>query len=83
MEVLNSKKHNLTNYSLLNTKAEAVNSDHAPLIMEVQLESIAKKKEKVEIYNFEDTESQIKFKKKTSETTIFTECFDTMLPVCH
>ena len=83
MEIVNDKKHNLTNYSLLNKKSEAISSDHAPLIMEVKLEARAVQKEKVEIHNFEEKESQLQFKKNTSETTVFTDCFETLQPVCQ
>ena len=83
MEIVNDKKHNLTNYSLLNKKSEAISSDHAPLIMEVKLEVRAVQKEKVEIHNFEEKESQLQFKKNTSETTVFTDCFETLQPVCQ
>ena len=81
MKIVDDKDHKLTNYSMLNKEGEAVSSDHAPLLMEVKLEAKPTKKEKIEIYNFEDTESQLKFKDNTSKTNVFTECFETMQPV--
>ena len=44
MKVLNHTDHNLANYSMMNSKSEAVCSDHAPLVMEVKLEAIPTKK---------------------------------------
>ena len=81
MKIVDSRHHTLTNYSMLNKKAEAVSSDHAPMIMEVKLEAVSEKKLKIEIPNFEDKESQLQFKKNTSETNLFTQCFNTMQPV--
>ena len=60
---------------------KAVSSDHVPLCMEVKLEAIPTKKQKIEIPNFQDIESQLKFKKATSETAVFTECFDSQQDV--
>ena len=51
--------------------------------MDLKLEAKAVKKEKVEIHNFEDKESQHPFKINTSETTIFTDCFENLQPVCQ
>ena len=78
MTIVDSKHHILTNYK----KDQAVSSDHAPMIMEVKLEAVTEKKLKVEIPNFEDKESQLRFHKNTSETYVFTECFNNMQPVC-
>ena len=62
MEILNHTEHNLTKYSNNKEKPQAVSSDHAPLIMEVKLEIVPSKKIKTVIPNFNDTESQMKFK---------------------
>ena len=51
--------------------------------MDLKLEAKAVKKEKVKIPNFEDKESQHQFKINTSETTIFTDCFENLQPVCQ
>ena len=75
MEIINHTDHNLTNYSLNNNKLKAVSSDRSPLVMEVKLETVPIKKTKIEIPNFDDTESQIRFRQATSDTNIFTDCF--------
>ena len=72
MEILNHTDHNITRYS---TNEKAVSSDHAPLLMEVTLESVPTKKIKTVIPNFNDKESQMKFRQATSHTTAFTDCF--------
>ena len=76
MEIFNHTDHNLTNYYKSETKYEAVTSDHAPLFMEIKLEALPIKKKRVQINNFQDIESQLKFKEATSETTLFTDCFE-------
>ena len=86
MEILNYTDHNLTNYSLMNNNSEAVSSDHAPLVMEINLEAVPTKKNKIELPNFEDKDSQIKFRIATSETNVFTQCFeskDNVLKQCE
>ena len=81
MEILNDSSHRLTNYSAMNDKGESIDSDHFPLKMEVKLDAAPVKKLKIEIPNFNDKESQLKFKENTSNTTVFTKCFETMQPV--
>ena len=81
MKICDDKEHKLTNYSMLNDKNEAVNSDHAPLVMEVKLEANPAKKVRTEIHNFEDNDSQLKFKESTSNTDAFTDCFQSLQPV--
>ena len=44
MEIIDHRDHNLTSFK---TKSKAVNSDHAPLLMEVELKSRPTVKEKV------------------------------------
>ena len=75
MKIFNHTDHNLTNYHKKNDTYEAVSSEHAPLSMEVRLEAKPTKKERVEIPNFQDIESQLKFKKATSETSVFYTMF--------
>ena len=75
MEINNHTKHNLTNYSINDKKLKAVSSDHCLLIMEFKLKTVSKKKTKIKIPNFDDTESQIRFKYATSDTCLFTDCF--------
>ena len=78
MKIDNGKVHMLTNYSNIDKDGIAVNSDHFPLAMEVNIEAAPIKKKKVEIYNFNDTNSQHIFKEITSTTRAFTDCFKDM-----
>ena len=81
MEILNDNSHMLTNFSAVNNNGEPVNSDHAPLKMEIEMDVAPVKKTKIEIMNFNDKESQMKFKEITSQTNVFTKCFETLQPV--
>ena len=51
-----------------------MNSDHFPLTMNVKLETAPHKRNKVEILNFKDLNSQIVFKENTSNTKTFSNC---------
>ena len=75
MTIDNGKKHMLTNYK---NDSAVVNSDHRPLVMDVQLEVSPTKKMKEEIFDFKDTHSQTIFHEITSNTEAFTDCIDTM-----
>ena len=81
MEILNDTSHMLTNFSAMNDKGETTNSDHAPLKIKLKLDVAPVKKQKIEIPNFNDLESQLRFKENTSKTEIFTKCFESMQPV--
>ena len=78
MQIDNGKQHILTNYT---RGVKAVNSDHRPLVMDVMLEVPPTKKQKVEVFEYKDTTSQMKFYEITSKTEIFTDCVDSMQSV--
>ena len=52
-----------------------MDSDHFTEYMDLDLKILKEKPERVEIYNFKDENSKVKFKTLTSETDEFTECF--------
>ena len=81
MEIIDHKDYSLTNFTNMNNNKTSVTSDHAPMRMDVKLEAFPVRKTKIELHNFEDKESQIKFKKQTSDTNIFTNCFNTLQSV--
>ena len=81
MEIIDHKDYTLTNFTNMNNNKTPVTSDHVPMRMDVKLEAFPVRKAKIELHNFEDKESQIKFKKQTSETNIFTNCFNTLQSV--
>ena len=83
MKIDNHKQHTLTNYK---SGEDSVDSDHLPLIMKVNLETVQQKKEKIEILDFNNKEQQQTFKRNTSQTDDFTNCFkgpETILEQCE
>ena len=73
MKIDNGREHTLTNYK---KGSKAVDSDHRPLVMNIKLEVPPTKISKVEILDFKDVGSQMKFSEITSESQVFTECFE-------
>ena len=59
---------------------KAVNSDHKPLVMDVMLE-IPPTKKKIELLDYKDTNSQMKFHEITCKTNIFSDSIDSMQSV--
>ena len=78
MKIDNGREHTLTNYK---KGSKAVDSDHRPLVMNIKLEVPPNKISKVEILDFKDVGSQRKFSEITSESQVFTECFENVLPL--
>ena len=76
MNIDNGKKHILTNFNNTNREGIAVHSDHFPLTMEVKLEAFPDKKKRIELLNFKDPAAQQIFKDMTSNTEVFTKCFN-------
>ena len=78
MQIDNGKDYILTNYR---RGVKAVNSDHKPLVLDVMLEVPPTKKQKIEILDYKDINSQMKFHEITSKTDIFTDSIDSMQSV--
>ena len=81
MKIENGRKHTLTNFSAVKKGGEVVESDHKPLVMEVKIDIPSQRKEKIEIMNFKDSNSQEVFKDITTKTKAFTQCFTNVQPV--
>ena len=75
MVIDEEKKYILTNYKNMKKGGEAVDSDHFTQYMDIDLQFENEKPQRIEIYNFKEREAQLKFKKLTSETDEFSECF--------
>ena len=75
------KKFILTNYKKARVGGKAVDSDHFTQYMDVEMEVEIVKPEKIEVFNFKRKENQKIFKKLTSETSEFTNCFETNAPL--
>ena len=71
----NHRKYILTNYQAAKNCGRAINSDHFTEYMDVDLEFISEKPKRVEYFNFKDKSSQATYKKITSQTKEFTDCF--------
>ena len=81
MVIDEEKKHILTNYKPARAGAKANDSDHFTEVMDVNLELIADKPQRKEIFNFKDKDSQAYFKEITSKTEEFSNCFDNNKPL--
>ena len=71
------KVYSLTNYS---SKGNFVYSDHNSLIMNVNLEFMKQKTDRRIIFNYKNIKSFEQFKKVTSKTNKFSNCFLTNEP---
>ena len=75
------KKYVLTNYENVRKGGKANDTDHATEYMDLELKVITKKPVRNEIWNFKCRESQEAFRKQTSDTDQFTNCFENELPL--
>ena len=82
MVIDEGKKHVLTNFEQVRKGGEAIDSDHNTQFMELELEIESEKSERIEVYNFKNEAGQKKFKKLTSETSAFSECFKNEASLC-
>ena len=80
--VIDSKKEFiLTNYQAAKCVGKAINTDHFTEYMDVDLELINEKPERFEFFDFKNKNSQETFKKLTSETAEFSNCFSDEKPL--
>ena len=76
MVIDEKKDHILTNYTQARKGCKAVDSDHFTEYLDINLQLISEKPDRKEIFNFKDTQSQLKFKDITTNTNKFSNCFD-------
>ena len=81
MIIDNQKRHAITNYRPKKRGRKAVDSDHVTLIMNMNLNILPLKQHRVELIDFKNSNGKVLFKRKTSATTDFTDCFDSMSPL--
>ena len=81
MEVDDKKKHVLTNYTQVKRGGRAVDSDHVPLELKLDLKHIPTKPARVVLYDNKNRDGQKRFKDLTSETQEFTDCFNSLQPL--
>ena len=75
MKVDEKRESTLTNFKAVKQIGRVVKSDHNPIVMELKLSFSAIKPERIEIFQFKDKTAQDQFKKLTTLTTEFTDCF--------
>ena len=75
MKVDEKRESTLTNFKAVKQIGRVVKSDHNPIVMELKLSFSAIKPERIEIFQFKDKTAQVQFKKLTTHTTEFTDCF--------
>ena len=71
----------ITNYHCTKRGKSAVDSDHVTMMLKMNLKVLPHKPQIIEMFDFKNREGQILFKKKTSETKEFTDCFENMSPL--
>ena len=81
MVIDEKKEFILTNYEHARFNGKVTETDHYTQYIDLDLEMENMKKERVEIFDFKKKQSQEKFKEITSNTTKFTRCFDSKLPL--
>ena len=81
MVIDDRKSHILTNYKQVRKTGKAIDSDHFTEYLDMDLEVIKEKPERLELFNFKNKQSQEKFRILTSETKEFTECFSGKKPL--
>ena len=81
MVIDGEKKYILTNYEQAKKGGKAVDSDHFTEYMDIDINFVSEKPERIEIFNFKDEKSQLNFRKSTTETEDFTNCFGDDAPL--
>ena len=70
-----NREMTITNYHCAKRVKSTVDSDHVTLMLKMNLNVLPHKPQRVEMLDFKYTEGKILFKKKTTETSEFTDCF--------
>ena len=81
MHIDESKKFILTNYASAKNGGQAKDTDHFTQYLDLNLKVEREKPERIEIYDFKNIDGQKMFKKLTTDTKQFTDCFNNMHPL--
>ena len=81
MVVDEDKKYMLTNYKTAKKGGKAKDSDHVTEYMDANLKIATEKPKRKFMWNFKNKSAQEKFKKLTSESNYFSDCFNDELSV--
>ena len=79
MRVDEKRENALINFKAAKQIKRVIESDHNPVILDLNLIFSGIKPERVEVFRFKDKEAQILFKQLTTNTTDFTSCFENNL----
>ena len=81
MTVDEEKQFVLSRYGKEKGKYIKKDSDHNTMILDMDISYFLKKPDRIELFNFKDTEGQHNFKKLTTETSEFSKCFEDDAPL--
>ena len=81
MEVDEEKVNVPTNYRAIKYGGKAVDSDHVLVELNLNLNIVPTKPARTPIYNFKSHQGRTLFQQLTSETSEFTDCFNSMQPL--
>ena len=83
MVIDEDRRYILTNYTQARNGCKAVDSDHATEYVDVDLKVVTENPERREIFKFKNKDAQERFKKYSSQTKQFFNCFRNDLPVLN
>ena len=78
MVIDEDKKYILTNYTQVKKGGRAVDSDHVPMEINLDLKLLPTRPTRITMFNFKHNPGKELFRELTTETTEFTDCFDSM-----
>ena len=81
MVIDEQKQYILTNYQRARFGGKATDSDHFTEYLDIDLKFSSMKPDRIEVFNFKDVKSQNVFRKLTTETEEFTNCFKEDVPL--
>ena len=76
MKIDEKREYTLSNYSAIKAVGRVVETDHNICELEVNLVISSIKQERIEMFQFKNQESQLLFKKLTTNTKDFSNCFN-------
>ena len=79
MTIDTNKEFGLTNYAQMKKNKRAIQSDHCPMTLELNIKYSKIKPQRSEHFNFRNRECQRTFKVMTGETNELTKCFENNL----
>ena len=80
MTIDTEKEYGLTNFAQIKTNKKAIQSDHCPMKLEMNIEYSNTKPERVEHFNLRNQKCQATFKNETDKTSTFEKCFENDSP---